>query len=350
MELLDRYLQAVKKHLQWKRQDDIVAELRANLEAQLEDREAALGRPLTIGEAEDWLRELGAPAEVAARYQPQRFLIGPVLFPTYWYVLRMVWLWAAVIYAIVSVVEILSGTPNATAVLDAVLRVPGILFTTAAWVTLIFVVIEFVARRYPEKWQEIGAPLQAHGDWQPSSLPPLEKDHAGARRPKTRAHAIAEVIFGFIFLVWLLLAPRHPWLLLGPGALYLQASPFQIAPVLVTFYWWVVGLNVVQLMWSAVELARGTWQTRNRAVDTTIKLVGLVPLFVLLNAPNRVCVMLKHPALDQAQYGAAMDQINQFIHTGALIVLVIVMVQLVAELGKLAVGGWRKRVAGQPSA
>ena len=39
MELLDRYLQAVKKHLPWQRQDDIIAELRANLESQLEDRE-----------------------------------------------------------------------------------------------------------------------------------------------------------------------------------------------------------------------------------------------------------------------------------------------------------------------
>ena len=51
MELLDRYLQAVKMHLPWQRQDDIVAELRANLEAQLEDKEAELGRPLTKEEA-----------------------------------------------------------------------------------------------------------------------------------------------------------------------------------------------------------------------------------------------------------------------------------------------------------
>ena len=35
MELLDRYLEAVKKHLPWQRQDDIIAELRANLESQL---------------------------------------------------------------------------------------------------------------------------------------------------------------------------------------------------------------------------------------------------------------------------------------------------------------------------
>jgi len=52
MELLDRYLEAVRKHLPWKRQDDLLAELRANLEEQLEDKESALGRPMTGEEAE----------------------------------------------------------------------------------------------------------------------------------------------------------------------------------------------------------------------------------------------------------------------------------------------------------
>ena len=66
MELLDRYLQAVKRHLPWERQDDIIAELRANLEAQLEDKEAELGRPLTKEEAEQWLKQMGAPIQVAA--------------------------------------------------------------------------------------------------------------------------------------------------------------------------------------------------------------------------------------------------------------------------------------------
>src|SRR5579863_8750966 len=95
MELLDRYLQAVKKHLPLRRQDDIIAELRANMESQLEDKESELGRPLTTGELEDWLKKMGSPIMVAARYQPQKYLIGPAIFPVYWYILRMVILWAA---------------------------------------------------------------------------------------------------------------------------------------------------------------------------------------------------------------------------------------------------------------
>ena len=79
MEILERYLQAVKKYLPWQRQDDIIAELRANLEAQIEDAEAEHGRPLASAEVEDLLKKMGPPMLVAGRFQPQRSLIGPTL-------------------------------------------------------------------------------------------------------------------------------------------------------------------------------------------------------------------------------------------------------------------------------
>ena len=72
MDLLDRYLDAVQRHLPWDRQDDILAELRANLESQLEDKEEELGRPLTKEEAEAWLKKIGPPIQVAGRYKPDR--------------------------------------------------------------------------------------------------------------------------------------------------------------------------------------------------------------------------------------------------------------------------------------
>lgn len=79
MNLLDRYLLAVKKYLPWKRQDDILAELKANLESQLEEKQSDLGRPLTAEEMQDWLKRLGPPMMMAARYQPQQYLIGPTI-------------------------------------------------------------------------------------------------------------------------------------------------------------------------------------------------------------------------------------------------------------------------------
>src|ERR1035438_6550543 len=183
MDLLDRYLQAVKKHLPWKGQDDIVAELRANLESQLEDKEAGLGRPMTTAEGEAWLKQLGSPMQVAARYQPQRYLIGPAVFPIYWYVLRLALTWALIIYSIVVAAQFFAEqNPGNGAPLEAVLRMPGILITTAVWVTLIFAVVEFASTYFPEKFKGLPAPS---ADWSPAALPAVEKVVANGKKHRS---------------------------------------------------------------------------------------------------------------------------------------------------------------------
>jgi hypothetical protein len=341
MDLLDRYLQAVKKHLPWQRQDDIIAELRANLEAQLEDKEAAMGRPLTAGEAEAWLKEIGPPMQVAARYQPQQYLIGPGVFPMYWYVLRMACLWAMIIYAIVSAVQIAVQVPSGTAVLEAVLRVPGILMTIAAWVTLVFAAIEFAVTRYPDKCPAIAG---ISADWTPASLPPMEKQGVTGKKPRSFALAVGEVVFGFIFLIWLLLIPHYP-VLLGPGFAYLHASPFHLTPVWVQFYWWAVALNVVQLGWHCVDLARGTWQKVQPVKQIVAKTGGLIPLVVLLAARDHAWIALKHPALDEARYGGTLNAINEGIHKALIVVCALIVLQLAWEVGRVSLEAYRRRTA-----
>ena len=60
MQLLDRYLQAVRFFLP-RRNQDIVRELSENLLSQIEDREESLGRPLSEDEQADLLRRHGHP-------------------------------------------------------------------------------------------------------------------------------------------------------------------------------------------------------------------------------------------------------------------------------------------------
>ena len=331
MELLDRYLQAAKKHLPRARQQDILAELRANLEAQLEDKESALGRPLTQGEAEDWLRQLGSPMLVAARYQPQQSLIGPAIFPMYWFVLRTALLWALVIYTVVSTLLIVLGQSAAPAVPLAILRAPWVLFTVAASVTLVFAALEFLSTHYPALSPPV---LQQITQWSPATLPPLEKDPPSSPRPRSFALAVAELVFGFLFLVWLLLIPQYPYLLFGPGAEYLRNSPFQLAPVLLLFYVWVIALNVVQLLWRGIDLARGAWQRPQPLQHIVYKAFGLIPLVVLLRAPSQVLILLRNPDLDAARYAANLHTLNDGIHMALLVVFAIVVLQLLWDLGK----------------
>ncbi len=342
MELLDRYLQAVKKFLPLRRQDDIIAELRANMEAQLEDKESELTRPMTIGEQEDWLRKIGPPMMVAARYQTQQYLIGPSIFPVYWYVLRMAMLWALIIYSVVIAVIIPITTSNGSSVVEALLRIPSVLMTVAAWVTVVFAALEFVAARYPEKCPPIAG---LSGNWSPSSLPPLEKESDGKRKGRSYPQAVAEIVFGFLFLGWLLLIPRHPFVIMGPGVYFWRSSPFQLADMWITFFWWIVALNVVQLIWRCTDLLRGTWQQSARLQQIAYKVIPLIPLIQLITVRDHVYVALKHPALDQLRHGNSVDTINKSVHMGLLVVTAIIAIQLAFECGQLAWDWYQKHDA-----
>ena len=137
--------------------------------------------------------------------------------------------------------------------------------TTAAWVTLVFAALEFRATRTTIKGLELAG--TRHGQWSPASLPPVESELPAGMRPRPFSTAVAEVVFGWIALVWLGLIPQHPSLLFGPGAPYLHGSPFQLAPVWTTVYWWAVGLTAVNMAWRALELARGTWSVPKPAYE-----------------------------------------------------------------------------------
>lgn len=340
--LLDRYLEAVRKHLPWQRQDDILAELRVNLESQLEDREAELGRPLRPAEIEEWIRALGPPMQMASHYKPQQYLIGPAVFPTYWYVLRTATFWTLVIYCIANAVGIVaSENPSGMAVLQAALRVPVVLMTCAAWVTAVFAALQFAVAHYPGRWPEI---TEHFADWIPDSLPPLKDMVAPGQKKRSYAQATGEVSFGFLFLGWLLLIPKYPYLWLGPGAAYLQTS-FQPAPVWMQFYWWVVVLNAAQLGWRCVVLWRRKWQEPRPLQEIFIKVCGLVAAAILLNAPGHILVSLKDPMLDGARYGDMVNAINEWSHRGLTIGCAILVLQLLCEIGQIGVDAYRKREA-----
>lgn len=83
MDLVDRYLQAVKLWLPARQRNDIAAELGEDIRSEIEEKEGGLGRPLETAELEAILKRRGSPIVAASRFGPQRSLIGPTLFPIY---------------------------------------------------------------------------------------------------------------------------------------------------------------------------------------------------------------------------------------------------------------------------
>jgi hypothetical protein len=107
----------------------------------------------------------------------------------------------------------------------------------------------------------------------------------------------------------------------------------------------VVALNVFQLGWKVADLGRGAWRVRSRAQHVVLSVLGLIPLGVLLFVPNHMWVVLRHPALDQAQYGAALDTINAVIYKTLLVLVAIVVLQLVWEIVRRSLEAYRMRLA-----
>ena len=179
MELVDRYLQAVKFWLPKQQKDDIIAEISADLRAQIEDRESTVDRPLTPPEIEDILKRRGRPCLVASSFRPQESLIGPVLYPIYLFSLKVAFLFYLIPWLVVSLVILIvrpsfSAAQGVPAYYNILAQIAGHLWTmafvAAGTVTLVFAILERVQTK--SHWLE---------NWDPRKLPAVRKANHNKR-------------------------------------------------------------------------------------------------------------------------------------------------------------------------
>src|SRR3984957_1483468 len=219
MELLDRYLQAVRFWLpKAQQQEDLLAELGEDLRSQIKEKE--LGHPLDNVEMAAVLGRCRSPMMVAGRLGPQRHLIGPALFPIYEFVLKMVLLWILVpvfIFILGPVNAANSGGNFGVAIASTLGDLWFALFIAAGIITLVFAIIE-----------RTNAHLGVECKWDPLKLPPVRREQP---KQASRLKAVCELGFGWFGLIWLSLLPHYPVLILGPAAAFLKAGP-----ALHTFY------------------------------------------------------------------------------------------------------------------
>jgi hypothetical protein len=274
MNLLNRYLQEVGRYLPKARRDDIIAELRANILSQIEDKEHELRRPLAESELVEMLQHHGNPLIVAGRYREHNLglafgiqLIGPELFPFYKTILIFNLSITLAILAVVMPVIARSIHEGIT-----LARVLTPLFFQFAAVTLIFIAVDRGKGHVLNRWD-------------PGKLPPLKANPEDGPTARNIFHLIAAALG----TIWLALTPRWPYLLLGPGALYLQAMPMKLMPQWVEFYWAILILVCAQLALQFLSLFRRLPRRKAKVVDLALKIAGLcIGVLLLLKYPNYV--------------------------------------------------------------
>ena len=272
MELLKRYLQAVKFWLPRSQQDDIIAELSEDIHSQIEERQAALCRKLNDTDVEQILKQRGRPLLVAEQYLPQKSLVGPVLFPAYWFVLKLALLcylvpWVGVWIALV----VLNPSYRVhhlgiAAIGDAyVLWVNAI--TAFAVVTIVFAVLERV------KDQSF---LTA---WNPRQLPPVRNTHR-----ISRFASAVELIFGVFFGVWWLKILWMVTLFDTAGVRLSLSSAWR------DFFWAFVFLALVNTGLSATNLLRPYWTRPRRGMRAAANFIAGTVLVLLSKAHATVTI------------------------------------------------------------
>jgi hypothetical protein len=268
MDLLERYLQAVGRHLPGKNKMDTLAELRANLLAEMEGREEELGRPLTEDEVSAVLEQHGMPLIVASRYMPQHYLIGPGLFPLYWYTLLRSFPLVVLAYAVAQVANyVFAGGVSIGA---AIGHFPYVAFTFWAVMTLGFAVFEYGQGKF---FSEVKC-AQA---WHAKSLPPLTKEK---EKGPSFASRVADFIVSVLIILWLLSIPTHPYLILGPGG-SVHGLPFGLSPEWHIFYWQIVGLLALMLPLKFAALFRSGWR---KVLELATQAIGILVLVVMVQA------------------------------------------------------------------
>ena len=316
MDLLNRYLQAVKVFLPHRQQDDILRELSENLMSQMEDRAEALGRPLTDAEQSEILRRHGHPMVVAGRYRSRQHLIGPVFFPIYLFALK-VGLGAALIVtaALAAIAAALHGDPIRQGI-QAMVAYPGRGLMVFAWTTLVFAALDLAQSQ-----------LGVRPDWDPRSLPPVPR----SEYPVSRTRALCDLTFAAAALLWLLLLPSAPYLILGPAAAF--ADP---APTLRLAYFPFLGLAAAMVALHATYVSRPYW-TKARAIARLGIHAGYLLLSgFLLTANDWFVVATTAAAGGTSRATSVVEIINAGFQIGFVVVFVMTtVVEAVRELHRL---------------
>jgi hypothetical protein len=307
MELIDRYLQSVKLALPKAQQNDVIRELTDEILSQVEERETALGRPLTEDEQVALLKQLGHPMLLAARYRKPQYLIGPAIFPIYWMVLKLVLVIVLFSMAIAAVTVAATGRGLAAA-LGTLAQYPVGAISVFAWVTGVFALIEY-----------FGAKFKFHDKWDPRTLPKLSKS---AKRPST-GETIAGLVFGTIFGVWWLVGLKHQFWIFGPGIAYLH-----FGPVWQTIYPLFVVAVLADITRHAVVLLRPGWEKGRFAFRLFHRVLTLLISYFLIKAPDLLVV----GGAADANLQPALQGLNHALRLCVVLTAVITAAQLLWDL------------------
>ncbi|HEX5719165.1 MAG TPA: hypothetical protein VF179_23590 [Thermoanaerobaculia bacterium] len=309
MELLDRYLQSVKWLLPKEQKEDILAELSEDIRSQIEEKEAELGRRLDESDLEAILQRWGHPMLVAQRYLPQQHLIGPVWFPVYQFVLKMVGLCYLMPWLLTWLFLVIF-VPSYRA------EHPGLALIGSLESFLLIVVFAFTVITVGFAFAERSKILVR---WSPRKLP-VERDPNRI----SRSESIGDLVGNLIFVLWWVDVLRLP-----------SVEPLRItlAPIWTTLYWPILLVALAAAAIDAVNTVRPWWTPLRSRLRVGIAAAELALICTLLSVRSWVEVAVTNGP--SAKIDELAKWINLSIGVTILVIGIVTIVGIVRGIRRL---------------
>lgn len=327
MNLLDKYVTEVGKHLPHKNRADIQAEIRSTLQDMLDERSAAAGKPIDDALTTEVLKEYGAPAKVAESYRGAQYLIGPRLYPFFEMVVKIVisvLLGVALLSFGLNFANNTSGPGFVDALGQFLAQLVGGIIVAFGNIVIIFAILE---RVLPPTDLEKDF---AEKEWDPAELL-REPDPDRVKA----SEMIATVVFTAIGLAILNLYPNligfaytadgRSWLGMGQAA----HEGWVFIPLLTDAFFgylpWINLLGVLQIGFSLVMLRTGAWKTPLRIINIIIESAGIALAGVMLAGPALVYMdpakLMGFPSTEAANTLATMVNLSPVIALSVVIIV-----------------------------
>ncbi len=311
MDLIDRYVVAVRRHLPRPLQQDIADELSENLRSEADALAQRFGRALTAGDQEQMLKSHGHPWLMASRYLPQQQLVGPALFPYYRQAITLVLFWV--------VLPITLGGGALAAVYAQHAGHTWARALGAAWngsiysvgfITIVFAVLESQRVR-----------ITALDNWKPAALPEPQDGRA-----VPRGESLFSLITSITFLMlWTDVIRMAQLVEMGTTPVRLVPDP-----VWATVYFPILLSLLVTIAASFVDLMR-PWRTLLFSVTRIANALAVIAIVaIVLRARHWVSVVADAAFADQA--ARADHWLNATIEWSLIIVAGITLFEAVREI------------------
>lgn len=331
MKLIDRYIAEVGRHLPQKSRADIEKEIRSTLEDMLEDRSAQTNKPVDEEMMVQVLKDFGHPRKVAASYMPDRYLIGPQLYPYFIMVIK----WALLVAFGVGLIRLSIGIIQAGPTVDAIVRsivdsflsMGGIAITVLGNVVLIFAIIE---RALPDL-KELSL------DWDPRSLP----DEAPTQ---SQAVNVPETVANIVFtLIGVLILNFYPQIL-GMG--FIQNGEWVFIPLLSAAFFqylpWINLFSGLEIVKDFILLRQERWQLVTSWFSVVLDVLQIGMLYVIVRGPSVVGLTAANlQAAGIVDATTMLSLINACATFGMIVAIIVLTIQLVVKIYRILTGNRR---------